>query len=250
MLLRLLALLAFIALPAHADEEIVLGLSQDEIDITATFVGSEILVFGAIKRDSPAPDGQLGVIVTVAGPDTPVTVRRKERRFGIWVNVDDVEIAAAPSFYAVASSADLSRVLRPSEDLIQQITIPQVVREVGANVLDSQSFARALVRIRAGNEQYQRLEGAVSLSRDTLFETRIKLPANLTEGFYVARIFLTRDGNVVDEYVTTIPVKKVGLERWLYNLAHENAFLYGLMSLAIAIAAGWGASAVFTLFRR
>lgn len=250
MLLRLLALLAFIALPAHADEEIVLGLSQDEIDITATFVGSEILVFGAIKRDSPAPDGQLGVIVTVAGPDTPVTVRRKERRFGIWVNVDDVEIAAAPSFYAVASSADLSRVLRPSEDLIQQITIPQVVREVGANVLDSQSFARALMRIRARNEQYQRLEGAVSLSRDTLFETRIKLPANLTEGFYVARIFLTRDGNVVDEYVTTIPVKKVGLERWLYNLAHENAFLYGLMSLAIAIAAGWGASAVFTLFRR
>ena len=250
MLLRLLALLAFIALPAHADEEIVLGLSQDEIDITATFVGSEILVFGAIKRDSPAPDGQLGVIVTVAGPDTPVTVRRKERRFGIWVNVDDVEIAAAPSFYAVASSADLSRVLRPSEDLIQQITSPQVVREVGANVLDSQSFARALMRIRARNEQYQRLEGAVSLSRDTLFETRIKLPANLTEGFYVARIFLTRDGNVVDEYVTTIPVKKVGLERWLYNLAHENAFLYGLMSLAIAIAAGWGASAVFTLFRR
>ena len=250
MLLRLLALLAFIALPAHADEEIVLGLSQDEIDITATFVGSEILVFGAIKRDSPAPDGQLGVIVTVAGPDTPVTVRRKERRFGIWVNVDDVKIAAAPSFYAVASSADLSRVLRPSEDLIQQITIPQVVREVGANVLDSQSFARALMRIRARNEQYQRLEGAVSLSRDTLFETRIKLPANLTEGFYVARIFLTRDGNVVDEYVTTIPVKKVGLERWLYNLAHENAFLYGLMSLAIAIAAGWGASAVFTLFRR
>ena len=90
----------------------------------------------------------------------------------------------------------------------------------------------------------------MSLSRDTLFETRIKLPANLTEGFYVARIFLTRDGNVVDEYVTTIPVKKVVLERWLYNLAHENAFLYGLMSLAIAIAAGWGASAVFTLFRR
>ena len=76
------------------------------------------------------------------------------------------------------------------------------------------------------------------------------MPANLTEGFYVAKIFLTRDGNIVDEYETSIPVKKVGLERWLYNLAHDNAFLYGLMSLAIAIAAGWGASAVFSLFRR
>lgn len=250
-MLRLMSLMLLLALPAQAEEEIILGLSQNEIDITATFVGSEILLFGAIRRDAPVPtDSQLGIIVTIAGPETPVTVRRKERRFGIWVNVDDVKIAAAPSFYAVASSADLSKVLRPSEDLIHRITIPQVVREVGTNVLDSQAFARALMRIRAGNDQYQRLEGAVAISRDTLFQTRIQMPANLTEGFYKAKIFLTRDGNVVDEYLATIPVKKVGLERWLYNLAHENAFLYGLMSLAIAIAAGWGASAAFSLFRR
>ena len=249
-MLRLVSLLLLLSLPAQAEEEIILGLSQNEIDITATFTGSEILLFGAIRRDAPVPDGNLGIIVTVAGPEVPVTVRRKERRFGIWVNVDDVKIAAAPSFYAVATSADLSKVLRPSEDLINRITIPKVVRQVGTNVLDSQSFARALVRIRSENNQYQRLEGAVAISRDTLFQTRIQMPANLTEGFYVAKIFLTRDGNIVDEYETSIPVKKVGLERWLYNLAHDNAFLYGLMSLAIAIAAGWGASAVFSLFRR
>lgn len=249
-MMRLVCLLLLLSLPAQAEEEIILGLSQNEIDITATFTGSEILLFGAIRRDAPVPDGNLGIIVTVAGPEVPVTVRRKERRFGIWVNVDDVKIAAAPSFYAVATSADLSKVLRPSEDLINRITIPQVVRHVGTNVLDSQSFSRALMRIREENNQYQRLEGAVAISRDTLFQTRIQMPANLTEGFYVAKIFLTRDGNIVDEYETSIPVKKVGLERWLYNLAHNNAFLYGLMSLAIAIAAGWGASAVFSLFRR
>ena len=249
-MMRLVCLLLLLSLPAQAEEEIILGLSQNEIDITATFTGSEILLFGAIRRDAPVPDGTLGIIVTVAGPEVPVTVRRKERRFGIWVNVDDVKIAAAPSFYAVATSADLSKVLRPSEDLINRITIPQVVRHVGTNVLDSQSFSRALMRIREENNQYQRLEGAVAISRDTLFQTRIQMPANLTEGFYVAKIFLTRDGNIVDEYETSIPVKKVGLERWLYNLAHNNAFLYGLMSLAIAIAAGWGASAVFSLFRR
>ena len=249
-MMRLVCLLLLLSLPAQAEEEIILGLSQNEIDITATFTGSEILLFGAIRRDAPVPDGNLGIIVTVAGPEVPVTVRRKERRFGMWVNVADVKIAAAPSFYAVATSADLSKVLRPSEDLINRITIPQVVRHVGTNVLDSQSFSRALMRIREENNQYQRLEGAVAISRDTLFQTRIQMPANLTEGFYVAKIFLTRDGNIVDEYETSIPVKKVGLERWLYNLAHDNAFLYGLMSLAIAIAAGWGASAVFSLFRR
>lgn len=249
-MLRLLALIALLATPAVAREEIVLGLSQDEVAITATFEGSEILVFGAIRRDGPLPAGQLGVIVTVSGPDTPIVVRRKERRLGIWVNVDDVKIDAAPSFYAVATSAPLDRILRASEDLHNRITIPRVVREIGTNVLDSRSFSRALMRIREENGLYQTLEGQVDLARDTLFNTSISMPANLTEGFYVTRIFLTRDGNVVDTYTTTIPVKKVGLERWLYNLAHESAMLYGLMSLAIAIGAGWLASAAFGLLRR
>ena len=250
-MLRLLSLLALLASPALAQqEEIVLGLSQNAVSITATFEGSDILVFGAIRRESPQPLGDLGVIVTVAGPDVPTTVFRKERRFGIWVNVDDVVIQSAPSFYAVATSAPLTKILRSSEDLTNRISIPLAVHQIGTNVLDSRSFARALMRIREENRLYQTLEGTVDVSRDTLFNTSIAMPANLTEGSYVARIFLTRDGNVVDTYTTTIPVRKVGLERWLYNLSRENAVLYGLMSLAIAIAAGWLASAAFGLLRR
>lgn len=247
---RLIALLCALSSPAIAQEEIVLGLSHESVAITATFEGSEILIFGAIRRENPPPAGKLGVVVTVAGPDMPTTVFRKERRLGIWVNVDGVEIATAPSFYAVASSAPLNDILRASADLTNRISIRQAVRHVGANVLDSRSFSGALIRIRKQNQLYQTLEGAVDVSRDTLFNTSIAMPANLTEGTYTTRIFLTRNGNVVDSYTATIPVHKVGLERWLYNLAHENALLYGLMSLAIAIASGWLASAVFGLLRR
>lgn len=250
MMIRLLALLLVLATPAKA-EQIVLGLSRDRVAITATFEGSDILVFGAIKREAPIPStGDLGVIVTVAGPDLPVTVRRKERRFGIWVNTDNVEVSAAPTFYAVASSGPMREVLRDVEDLRYRVTIPRAIRSVGAIVSDSPNFTEALIRIRAGQELYQVLEGSVDVEQETLFRTAITLPANLTEGDYVVRILLTRDGRVIDEYVATIPVQKVGLERWLYNLAHENAFLYGLMSLSIAIAAGWGASAAFSLLRR
>lgn len=248
-MLRLLCFLLIAAMPVQA-EEIVLGLSQDEVAITATFEGSEILVFGAIKRDAPTPDGSQGLIVTVAGPDDAVIVRRKDRRFGIWVNTDDVMVDAAPTFYAVATSGPMSEVLRATEDLRNQITLRSAIRSVGANVMDSRSFTNALIRIRSEQRLFQVLEGAVDFEEGTLFRTAIKLPANLVEGDYQIRIFLTRDGTIVDEYNTAIPVKKVGLERWLYNLAHENAVLYGLMSLAIAIAAGWGASAVFSLLRR
>jgi hypothetical protein len=46
----LLAFLAALTLPARAQsEEIVAGLSQNVVSITATFVGSEILIFGAVR---------------------------------------------------------------------------------------------------------------------------------------------------------------------------------------------------------
>lgn len=249
-MIRLVGLLLICALPAKA-EEIVLGLSRDQVAITATFEGSDILVFGAIKREQPIPDkSELGVIVTVAGPNAPIMVRRKARRFGIWVNTEAVEVDSAPSFYAVATNAPVRDILRDVEDLRYQITIPRAIRSVGSQVANSREFTQALIRIRAGAELYQVLEGAVDLEEDTLFRAAITLPANLTEGIYEAHIYLTRNGRVIDEYITAIPVRRVGLESFLYNLAQEQAFLYGLMSLVIAISAGWGASAAFNLLRR
>ncbi|NNJ67196.1 MAG: hypothetical protein HKP54_04090, partial [Boseongicola sp.] len=104
-MIRVLCLLIAFALPAQA-EEVVAGLSQDSVQITTNFDGSEILIFGAVKRAAPLPDGPpLQVIVTVQGPQAPITIRRKDKRFGIWVNNAAVEVDAAPSYYAVATSA-------------------------------------------------------------------------------------------------------------------------------------------------
>ena len=93
-------------------------------------------------------------------------------------------------------------------------------------------------------------ENSVSFDEQTLFRTSIDLPADLTEGDYTTRIFLTRDGNVVSAFETALDVRKVGLEKFLYGLSREKPLVYGILSLAIAIIAGWGASAVFQIFRR
>jgi len=246
--------LAFAAscLPASA-EEVVLGLSSDTVSINTNFDGSEILIFGAVKRDAPIPsEPRLQVIVTVAGPSETKTIRRKEKRFGIWVNTDAVEIDSAPSFYAISTSTLLGLSLSQTEDVRHRISIPRAIRSIDApaGITDSEAFTDALIRIKSKSNQYQLNEGKVSVDEETLFRTSIALPAALTEGDYQTRIFLTRGGAVVAQYETSIYVRKVGMERWLFTLSRERAFLYGLLSLAIAIGAGWGASAVFGLFRR
>ena len=94
------------------------------------------------------------------------------------------------------------------------------------------------------------MQGAVQLSDETLFRTDIVLPSNLTEGEYKVRLFLTRDGHVVDHQDRVIYVRKEGLERFLFNLSREQPLLYGLLALALAGLAGWGASEAFRLLRR
>ena len=247
----ILPLLILLNTAPIAAEEVVLGMSHDEVAITATFDGSEILVFGAIKRESKISPVPLQVIVAVSGPSEPLLVRRKQRKFGIWVNTDTVEVDLAPSFYAVATSAPWDQVVTDTEDLRHKISINRAIRSVGApmHIENAQSFSDAVMRIRKKSGLYQLRENTVAVDQQTLFRTSIEMPANLTEGNYKTRIFLTRNGQVLSHFETDIAVRKVGLERFLFTLSRENPLVYGLMSLAIAIFAGWSASAVFQFIR-
>lgn len=236
---------------AQAEEEILMNMSHDQVAITAGFEGSQIIIFGAVKRETEIPKDPLNVIVTISGPKEAIQVRRKSRKFGIWINTDIVEVDEAPSFYAVATSAPWDDVLSATEDLRYKISIPLAIRSVGApsTVQDSQSFTEALIRINTANELYSILPSSVNIQDNTLFHTAIDLPANLVEGNYEARVFLTRNQSVVSQYNTKLDVKKVGLERFLFNMSRDMPLAYALMSLVIAGVMGWAASAIFTAIR-
>lgn len=259
-MIRALLCLLMLALPLQAQEEenptgetIVAGLSQNLVSITTNFNGSEILIYGAVKREQPIPNNApLEVVVTVQGPSGPLTVRRKERRFGIWMNTEAVTISRAPSFYAIASSAPLDQALSETENLRNEVTIPRAIRAVGiaAEAEDAPVFLESLIRLRREKGDYSLAENSVKLLESTLFRADVALPANLTEGEYKVRLFITREGVVIDKHEEIITVHKDGLERWIYNLAHQQPLLYGLLSLVLAVVAGWGASAVFGLLRR
>ena len=146
----------------------------------------------------------------------------------------------------------MASILSETDDLRNKITIPNVIRAVGisAEASNSPDFVEALQRIRLTDDTYRIAENSVQLVEETLFRTDVILPANLTEGNYRVRMFLLRAGKVVDTQERLIGVRKAGLERFLFNLAHERPFLYGVISLVMAAVAGWAASAAFAFMRR
>lgn len=237
---------------AAATEEVVAALSRNRVALTTTFSGLELFVFGAIKRVAPPVDATFDVIVAVEGPTRPVLVRRKSRTLGVWANAEAVTIDEAPSFYAVASTGPLSEILSRTADLRHRIGIETQVRgvDLGAEGEARDAFHDAVIRLRRRAGLYLEAAGGVEVTEGALFTARFALPANLVEGEYRARIFLLHDGEVADLHVDSIAVSKEGLERWLYSLSREAPLVYGLLSIAVALAAGWAASETFRLMRR
>jgi len=190
-------------------------------------------------------------VITVSGPAEKLHVRKKSKHAMIWLNTETIEIDSAPSFYAVASTGILKEVINNTENLKYKISIREVIRSIGnpATIQNPTDFTEGLIRIRNENKLYQDLDNSISLTDETLFATTINLPSNLVEGEYTIRFLLARDGKVIDQLSTTIPVNKVGLERWIFDLSRQQPLIYGLLSLFIAIFAGWLASAVFRYIR-
>lgn len=240
--------------PEAARERVIAALSQNRIAITAGFEGSEIFVYGAIARERPMrpEDQDVGVVVRIAGPSEPLVVRRKDRVAGVWANVEAARIDAAPSFYAVASTGPLHETISHTEDLRLGVSLERALRfvDAGAAADRRDEFLDAVVRLRRANGRYVLAPGGVSVTGGVLFQTSISLPANIVEGVYDARVLLTRDRAVVDDFRTTILVRKEGLERLIYDMSQRRPALYGLASIAVALAAGFGASEVFRYLRR
>lgn len=237
-----------------AAQELVTGISTENIALTANFTGSEVLVFGAIRRDAPIPPGQspVDVVITLTGPDRNVVVRRKDRRFGVWLNTEEIVVRRVPSYYAMAGTRPIAEILSETERLRYEIGLEQTVRRMGAHpdVTDAAPFAQALVRLRLEDGLFVDKLGGVDLAQQTLFQTRFRLPTNLVEGSYTTDFFLVRDKTVISSGAMTITVQKEGIERWLYNLSRQRPLLYGLMSVAIALFCGWAAAWAFAYARR
>jgi uncharacterized protein (TIGR02186 family) len=228
-------------------QDLVADLSQHLVAITTGFTGTEVLLFGAVER--PAGGGSPGeVAVVVRGPGTPVTMRRKSRVAGIWMNTASMTFERVPSFYAVAASAPLS-----------QIATPQVRQRngIGLDALDislppakaSPNVARewrdALIRAKQRNGLYSASVRPVVFLGARLFRTEVYFPANVPTGSYQVETYLLRDGQVVSAQTTPLIVSKVGVEATLTRFATEYAAVYGLVAIIVALLAGWGGYALF-----
>jgi uncharacterized protein (TIGR02186 family) len=253
-----LALLAPAALGQdNPPARIAAALTEDVVEIRSDFAGAPLTVFGAAEGLDEGDD----IVVAVRGPARDLRVMKKQRVLGIWVNAAPVRFEDVASYYAIVSTRPLNEfasfaALRrngigmshlplraPDQERTETLLgVPGVrVSDLGAEIVD---YREAVVRNKTRQMLYVEEASGVERLDGGLFIARLFLPSETPVGDYTIEVYLFRDGAPIASRETELRVAKAGLERVLYDMAHDRPIVYGLLALILAALSGWLAAVV------
>lgn len=235
------------------------ALTETTVDIDTGFAGASMVLYGAVFNPTDTP---ADVVVVVRGPDQPVRLVRKVRVAGLWLNSRPVVFEGAPGFYMTASTRPLDeiatfsvlrrlgigvdhlRINAPDEETtVTRFGVRDVViNRLGEDYLD---WRRAVIRLKENAALYATDPDGVRFVDQGLFRAEVELPAESPTGRYKAEVWLFQEGEAVSVSRLELNVDKVGVERAIFDFAHERSWTYGFLSVILAAFTGWAASALF-----
>ena len=247
-----LASSALLAAPLARAERLIVSVSNHRVTVTPNYSGEELVLFGSVEKDASTPPTRnaYDLVVTVSGPRADMVTRRKERKFGIWINTDYRQFLQVPTYLALFANRPFDAIASSDVERRQQLGLNNVLltQRVGpdyADVVPNDAFRRAFVRLRSEHGLYREDTSAVTFLTPTLFRTGIPLPAEVPIGSYGVEIKLFSDGALVTKTDTAFEIVKVGFEQFVATSARQDGLVYGLVTAIMALMTGWIASIVF-----
>jgi|TARA_B110000902_G_scaffold76551_1_gene91038 uncharacterized protein (TIGR02186 family) len=229
---------------SSAENNLVADLSQDNVKISTNFLGAKILLFGAY-------DGIQGddIIVVVSGPKGLVTVQKKEKVLGVWVNTKKINYINAPKYLYIASNRDINEILNYKTRKISEIGLNNlnVRMQPGENIStkEEETWRKALTRNMLKSKLWSLDENSVKLNKNALFRTYVALPSNVPTGIFNVKILHYRNNKLISKERSTINVSKSGMSAEIYNIAQNYSTLYGIFAVLLAVLIGWITNIIF-----
>lgn len=231
-------------------ERLTIALSTTDVEISSSFTGIPLTVFGVIEGDGTAApvNADYRVAVLVLGPRYSVVARKKDRVLGIWANREAQTIINPPSFYSLGTSAPLAELAAPSVLERLQIGLGNIafVYQARATVNDpgAAEFRDAFIRLKQKARLYSE-DTNVGFIGETVFRATALLPATIPVGDYTALAYLFSGGELIARAEEKIVVSRTGFEATMANFARTQALPYGVIVVALALAVGWLGGVIF-----
>ncbi len=251
----LLTLICLIWMTAAAGAaEISIALTDERVEVDTSFAGAHLTLFGAVTGVENAAE-EIDIITVIRGPASRFLIRQLEKKNLIWAPGDTHIIDGAPGLYltnatrAIADIAPLSdqETYRLGADFLE-FTAGKSTETAGGAIAEPTHDAlyknAFLTEIEDQGLYHDRVSG-VSFKKGALFTVNVDLPATTPVGDYGVAVYLYRDGLLLGRDSATLTVNKVGVERGIYDLAHQRPVSYGILCVVLSLFAGWLAALAF-----
>ncbi len=250
----LAALLIFCAAAPARAADIEIAFTDDQVAVDTGFAGVRLTLFGAVTGVE-APAATTDIVSVIEGPAATFKIRRMEKSNLIWTPGRARLIENAPGLfhiYATRAVDDIAPLpmqaaYRLEADLLGFTVNQSLSENSGANqeTEETTRFRRAFLTQAQALGLYRARAAGVEYKKGALFTIDVDLPANTPVGDYAVSVFLFRDGELLGSDTASLTVNKVGVERRIFELAHNRPVSYGVFCVALSLFAGWIAAFAF-----
>ena len=226
-------------------EETYFDLSDQEIEIQTNFNGKEVIIFGLTEP-------QFDTIITIKGPKKDTKVSKKERLFGFWFNTKKIIYKELPSIFFIATSNPINEILNDvtitKKALFFEQMIINLVTQRNFNFTKQNKLEvwnKNIIEIKKELNLYKEYE--LKIIDNKLFQTKVFFPSNTIPGSYNVDIYQIKNKIILSEKNKKIMIKKAGIGNKIFQFAHNQPAVYGILCIVFAVFAGLMGA---TIFRR
>ncbi len=227
-------LIAAAAMPAWGSN-VVVDLDRNDIDVTITFGGTQLLLFGAVRPT----DETTGLVMTIEGPPVNAMVRRKGRLLGLWFNLDSRILEGVSSYFQVFATPGID--IGATAIMFQPELEPDV-RLSERNLVQLDEWQQAYLDTAEAKELIVQNAQVLDWKSKTLFRASLNLPSNVAPGRYRVRVHELSSDRIIVSSTTYLEIRRAGLNANLFALAVDQPATYGLLCVVLAVISGFGAA--------
>ncbi|MBW1679403.1 MAG: TIGR02186 family protein [Deltaproteobacteria bacterium] len=234
-------------LPVFGGSNFTLVPDKKSVEMGLRFGDDTITFHGSL------PQKEAALVIRVESENNPLLkLVRKGRVVIFWMSVKQFEVSNVPFLYKIICSGNLNEVL--SENLRKELHIGyEALKESmeiellkGAPTEDDKEVVfDGFVKMKEKFGLYEVVENAVEIKDGLSFTFDLAFSDRAGEGNYTVECFAIQGKEIVGEAKETITIEKVGLTRWLTNMAHHYSALYGIMAVIVAISVGLAVGFIF-----
>jgi uncharacterized protein (TIGR02186 family) len=221
--------------------------NHDHITIDFFYHGSSV----SIKGES---DPGVDLVIKITSPEGHQVMKQKGKVAGaLWMNVGELNFENTPDLYRLYSTQRVDVILKPEELTGHMIGYPALRNHVEISPVSSEQeraqWFEEFVKFKEAQKLYTYSFGTISTRPGSNGKQEYFImtdwPYQAAPGDYLVSVYAVKNGRVIEQAESKVNVEQVGMVKTLATMAKDKAALYGILSIGIALSAGFGVGVVF-----